>query len=87
VSEDVAKHQARQFEQVFEAVGSTTKAEIQNRELATKHDIRELDLKLEQVRSEFKSELKSEISRAKYEMITWVAGMLLASVLIQHFFK
>ncbi len=79
VDERVAKYQARQFEQVFDAVDATTKAEIQNQALATKHDIKELDLKIEQVRAE----LKGDIYKAKFEIVVWVAGLLLASGVIQ----
>lgn len=74
VDEKVAKYQARQFEQVFEAV-NITRSELDNKALATKQDIKELDLKIEQVRS--------EIYKAKFDIVIWVAGLLLASGVIQ----
>lgn len=94
VDENVAKYQARQFEQVLEIAVTTSQAQIDEKGLATKQDIlrlerdiKEIDLKIEQTRKELKIEIKSEVNRAKYEMIVWVAGMFIASGLIQHFFK
>lgn len=101
VDENIAKYQARQFEQVLEIAVTTSQAQIDEKELATKHDIakldrdiiklerdiKEIDLKIEQTKKELKIKIRSEANRAKYEMIVWVAGMFIASGLIQHFFK
>jgi len=74
--EKLAKYQARQIEQAIEIAVTTARTEIENKELATKKDIKELELK---------------IGQAKFEVIIWVvglvAGLFIASGLIQHFFK
>ena len=74
--ENLAKYQARQIEQAIEIAVSTARTEIENKELATKKDIKELELK---------------IGQAKFEVIIWVVGLVtglfIASGLIQHFFK
>ena len=44
-----------------------------------KADIRAVESKSEQVRG--------EIHKAKFEMVIWLGGLLLASGLIHHFFK
>lgn len=72
VHEDVAKYQARQFEQAIDIAVKTARVEIENKELATKKDI---------------EQVKAEIHKSKFEMVVWVAGLLIASGLIQHFFK
>ena len=78
--EKLAKYQARQIEQAIDIAVSTAKAEIDGRDLATKRDLQE-GLK----------ELELKIERVKSELILWVgglmAGMFIASGLIQHFFK
>ena len=45
-------------------------------ELATKQDLKELELST-----------KRELAEAKNQIILWVAGLFVASGLIQHFFK
>lgn len=72
VDEKVAKYQARQMEQVIDIAVSTAKSDVENKELATKKDIKELELKIE---------------RTKFELIIWVVGLFIVSGLIQHFFK
>ena len=78
--EKLAKYQARQIEQAIDIAVSTAKAEIDGRELATKRDLNE----------GFK-EIELKIERLKSELILWVGGLmatfLVASGLIQHFFK
>lgn len=78
--EKLAKYQARQIEQAIDIAVSTAKAEIDGRELATKRDLKE----------GFK-EIELKIERLKSELILWVGGLmaafLVASGLIQHFFK
>lgn len=72
VPEQVAEYQARQIEQSIEIAINTIRTEIENKDLATKKDI-------EMVRA--------EIAQAKNQIILWVAGLFVASGLIQHFFK
>ena len=79
VPEQVAEYQARQIEQSIEIAVNTIRHEIENKELATKKDIKELELKIEQVRT--------EISQSSNKIILWVAGLFVTSGLIQHFFK
>lgn len=86
VDEKVAKYQARQIEQAIEIAVHTARTEIENKELATKGDIRilekeikGLDLKIEQTRA--------EIHKSKFEIVIWMGGFLIASGFIQHFFK
>ena len=60
-----------------------TKGDIKALELATKSNLKnglqELELKIEQ--------LRSDMYKSKYETLAWVAGMFIASGLFQHFFK
>lgn len=83
VNENVAKYQARQMEQLLEMATENARVAIEAKELATKKDLTDarysLELKIEQNRA--------EILRSKIETITWMAGMFIASGLIQHFFK
>ena len=72
VPEQVAEYQARQFEQSIEIAVNATRAEMENKELATKKDI-EL--------------VRKEIALASNRTIMWIVGFLLAGGLIQHFFK
>lgn len=76
VDENIAKYQARQIEQAISIAVDTARTEVENKELATKKDMAEL-----------KAELKVEIQKSKFEMVAWVAGMFIASGLIQHFLK
>ena len=72
MSEPVAEYQARQIEQSIEIVVNTARAEVENKELATKKDI---------------ETVRKEIAESSSKVIIWVAGLLFASGLIQHFFK
>ena len=76
VNEEVAKHQARQMEELLKIAANNYHAENQAKELATKKDL-----------IEAKSELRLEIQKSKLEMVMWMAGMFIASGVIQHFFK
>ncbi|MFN7094099.1 MAG: hypothetical protein ACK4M7_01935 [Burkholderiales bacterium] len=90
VPEKVAEYQARQFEQAIEIAISTIKDNMESKELSTKTDIKELEFKIEQTRAElFKTieQTRAEIFKSKYEIIIWVAGLLTASGIVQHFFK
>jgi hypothetical protein len=79
VPEQVAEYQARQIEQSIDIAVGTIRLELERKDLATKKDIKELELKIETVRT--------EISQASNKIILWVAGLFVASGLIQHFFK
>ena len=83
VDERVAKYQARQMEQVIEIESNAAKADVENRALATKQDIKELELS---TKKDMQA-LEALIYKSKAEVIIWVAGLLLASGLIQHFLK
>ena len=127
MSEELAKYQARQFEQLFD---NKRVLEADARELATKCDIKEIELKIEQVTADLDAKIEKtradlsskieqvradldakieqvradlelkieqvrvdvekvrvEIHKSKFELVIWVAGLLLASGFIQHFFK
>lgn len=72
VDENVAKYQARQIEKAIDIAVNTARTEIENKDLATKHDIKKLEV---------------QIHQTKFELVIWLAGFLIASSLIQHFFK
>ena len=61
-----------------------------NKNLATKGDVIESELKLqkeiESVRKEIES-VHKEIAQSKNQVIIWVGGLIMASGLLQHFFK
>lgn len=71
-SEELAELQARQIEQAIDIAVNQAKEEIEAKELATKKDIKDLELK---------------IAETKNQIILWVGGLVMASGLIQHFFK
>lgn len=72
VSEQVAEYQARQIEQAIDIAVSTAKEEIHVKDLATSKDIKELEVK---------------IAESKTQVIIWMGSMIIASGLLQHFFK
>lgn len=76
LDEDLAKYQARQMEELLEMATDNARTTIEARELATKKDLLEV-----------KGDLRLDIQKSKLELIMWVAGMFIASGLIQHFFK
>lgn len=97
VDEKVATHQARQIEEAIDIAVVTAKAEIENKELATKGDMKSLELAM---RSDIKAldkeikaldlkieQTKAEIHKSKFEIVVWVGGFFVASGFIQHFFK
>jgi hypothetical protein len=67
-SEELAEFQAKQIEQAIVVAVS----QIESKELATKNDIKELEL---------------QISQTSNKIILWVCGLFVASGLLQHFFK
>lgn len=83
VSELVAEYQARQIESAIDIAVSTAKEEIQFKDLVTSRDMKELELK---VSSNIK-ELEVKIAESKTQVIIWVGSMIIASGLLQHFFK
>jgi hypothetical protein len=82
IKEEFAEYTARQFEQLAEAQAeaiqeqNTKIAALETKELATKGDIRESELRLQK-----------EIAQSSNKIIIWVIGFIVASGLIQHFFK
>lgn len=76
VSEQLAEYQARQIEQSIEIAVNTARTEIENKELATKKDV---EVAVEK--------LRKEIAIANNKLIIWMGGFLLASGIIQHFFR
>lgn len=83
VDEKIAKYQARQIEQAIEITTNNARSETENRELATKKDIRDVQKDIK----ELDLTLRAEIQKSKLEVVLWVAGFFIASGLIQHFFK
>ena len=75
-SEELAEYQVKQFEQAIETAVTSVKDDIRSKELATKGDIRESELRLQK-----------EIISSRNQMILWVAGLVIASGAVQHFFK
>ncbi len=90
VSEQVAEYQARQIEQSIEIAVKTARTEIENKELTTRQDLdlakKELELSIEKVRKEIEI-VRKEIAQASNKTIIWMGGFILASGLLQHFFK
>lgn len=76
VSEQVAEYQARQFEQSIEIAVNAARAETESKELATKQDVK--------VAVEM---LRKEIALAGNKTIFWVVSVVIASGIMQHFFK
>ncbi len=64
-SEELAEYQIKQFEQAIETAVTSVKDEIKSKELATKGDVRESELRLQK-----------EIVSARNQMILWVTGLL-----------
>lgn len=83
VLEPVAEYKARQIERAINIAVNTSRTEVNNKDLATKKDIKELELKIEQV----KTDLKVELHKSKDDVVIWIFGLLIANGLIQHFFK
>lgn len=79
VDENIAKYQARQIEQAIDIAVNTARTEIENKELATKHDIKKLEVQMQK--------LEVQIHKSKSDIIIWIVGFLIASGLIQHFLK
>jgi len=80
VQENIAIYQARQIEQAIDIAINNVKSDIESKELAKKLDLKELELKL-----------IAEMHKSKIDTIVWLGGIMLtllvASGLIQHFFK
>jgi len=90
VSEQLAEYQARQIEKSIEIAVHTARAEIENKELATKGDISAVRTDLDSLKKDMEKNtemLRKEIALANNKLIIWMGGFLLASGIIQHFFK
>ena len=83
VDEKVAKYQARQMEQAIEIATNNARSEIENRESATKKDIRDVQKDIK----ELDLTLRAEIQKSKFELVVWVVGLFIVNGLLQHFFK
>lgn len=87
IPNEVAKFQAREMENLYattvDGVNKEIQEELINKKLATKGDVRESELKLQK---EIEI-VRKEIAQSKNQVIIWVAGMFVASGILQHFFK
>ena len=83
VDENLAKYQARQIEQAIDIAVDRARTDIENKELATKHDIEKVETK---IGTEI-HRLETQIHKAKYEIIIWIVGFSVVSGAFQHFFK
>ncbi len=91
VSEPVAEYQARQIEQAIDIAVLTAKEEIHVKDLATSRDMKELELRISSNIKELELKLEAKIAESKTQVIIWLGSMLgsmiVASGLLQHFFK
>ncbi|MDQ5921089.1 MAG: hypothetical protein QG673_1145 [Pseudomonadota bacterium] len=101
VPNEVAKFQARQMEQLEYVYASNIdvirkeikeeirderkeiKGELLSKGFSTKQDVRESELRLQK---EIEV-VRKEIAQSTNKIVFWVAGLLVATGLIQHFFK
>ena len=85
VSEPVAEYQARQFEQVIGIAVATVREEILTKELASKGDLRETELRLlkeiEIVRKEIEI-IRKEMEQLKFSLVKWVIGVGISAIVI-----
>lgn len=86
VSEELAEYQARKIEQSIDIAVNQVRTEIENKELATKKDIETVRKEIETVRKEIET-VRKEIAEASNKIIMWLGGLLIASGIVQHFFK
>lgn len=75
-SEALAKYQVKQFEQAIEVAVSNVKDDIKSKEISTKRDIRESELRPQK-----------EIISSRNQMILWIVRLILANSCIEHFVK
>ena len=68
VKEEIAEHQARQIEQAIDIAVATAREEVHAKDLATKQDIKNIELNIKNV------EIK--IEQSKNQTILWVSGIL-----------
>lgn len=93
-TQEQAEMQALEMEQVISRISIDIKADIRQElhvdELSTKKDIEivklELQKEIEMLRKEIEV-VRKEIVESSNKIIFWVAGLLITSGLIQHFFK
>ena len=94
ISNEVAKFQAREMEVLYsvtiDEVKKEIKEEFSSKEFATKGDVRESELRLQKeievVRKEIEV-VRKEIVQSKNQIVIWLGGLLIASGILQHFFK
>lgn len=80
LSEELAEYQVKQYEKAIEVAVTNVKDEIKLDDLATKDDLKkEIEL--------LRLSLQKEIIHSRNQMILWMVTILMASGLIQHFFK
>jgi hypothetical protein len=82
-SEELAEFQVKKIEQAIETAVTAVKEDLKNQELATKRDIKDLELA---TKRDIK-DLELKIAETKNQIIIWVAGLFIASGLMQHFIK
>lgn len=87
VSEQVAKYQARKFEQVVELAVNTSKEEVENKELATKQDVRILENRISIIEQNIGSKIDAVINKSKYELLAWMVGLFVTSGVLQYVLK
>jgi hypothetical protein len=72
VPEPLAEYQGRQIEEAIETAIAASHEAVETKELATKKDIKELELKIEQT---------------KNQLLFWLVGLFVASGFITYFLK
>src|SRR3990167_8951106 len=86
-TQDQAETIVQETELVIETLTEKAHAFIENKDLATKGDLEKLKLSQKNDLERLKLELQKQIAEASTKTIIWVAGLLVASGFIQHFFK
>jgi hypothetical protein len=71
-SQQLAEIQAQELEHVLEEAINTSKMDVQSKELATRGNIKELEVKIEQTRLE----LQKEIAQSSNRIVIWVVSLL-----------
>lgn len=97
VIEDVLKQAKQESHEIFDSKELATKGDLEKTKLVLQNEIMQVKLEIEQVKLELQKEIeqvrleisqvRAEIHKSKYDVVIWVAGMFIASGLIQHFLK
>ncbi len=72
VKEELAEYQARQFDQVIEIASMITQTELNIRALATKTDIKQLEVDIKQLEVDLKLDIKQlevKLERYRYDSL------------------